>query len=139
MIRFLITLLLLPSLAFAADVKPQKSKINNICTSYAMCVAETGTGECQDASDTDEIVHHVGFRAEYVVYSTKSTATDYSCDIFTSNEGFNGATATDQVNTTSITDEEPVYTMTVLLRHVWFNCSTITGGAVTIDMEVCGK
>ena len=131
-----ILLLLLPALAFAADVKPGKTRINNRCTSYAMCVAQSGTGECKSGSD--EIVNHVGFPAYYTLYSTKSTATDYTCDIFTSNEGFNGRTAEDQVNSTSITDEIPVYPMFVFLRHFWINCSTITGGAVTIDAEICG-
>jgi hypothetical protein len=137
MIRFLPLLLLLPSLALASDIEPRKTRINNSCWSYAMCVAETDTGV--GIRGTDESVHHVGFRADYVAYSTKSTATDYSCDIYTSNEGYNGATATDQVNTTSITDEEPVYIMVALLRHLWISCSTITGGNVTIDLEICAR
>ena len=137
MIRLFLLFLLLPSLALAADAKPEKTRINNACTSYAMCYQQTNTGECTTGSD--EIVHHVGFRADYTVYSTKSTATDYTCDIFTSNEGFNGATATDQVNTASITDEVPVYTMVVLLRYVWVACNPITGGYVTIDFDICGR
>lgn len=130
-------LLLLPTLAQAADIAPARTRINNRCTSYAMCVAEAGTGECQDASNTDEIVHKVGRFAHYTFYSTKSTAANYSCDIYTSNEGFNGATATDQVNTTSITDEAPVYTMAVLLHFFWIACPTITADLVTIDVVIC--
>ena len=138
MTYLVLLILLLPSLAFAADAKPGKTRINNVCTSYAMCYQQTNTGEC--TTGTDEIVHHVGFRAEYAVYSTKSTATDYSCDIFTNNEGYAGGVPTsDQVNTTSITDEEPVYLMLALLRYIWVTCNPITGGYVTIDFEICGK
>lgn len=138
MTRLLAALLvLLPTLVFAADIKPGKTRINNICTSYAMCSAQSGTGEC--VKGTDEIVHHVGYRAEYVFYSTKSTSTNYACDIYTSNEGFNGATATDQVNTTSITDEEPVYTMMVLLQHFWIACPTNDDNVVNIDVVICGR
>ncbi len=138
MTRFLpIFFLLLPTLAWAADEKPRKTKINNSCWSYAMCNNQSGTGEC--VSGSDELVHHVGFRADYILYSTKSTSTNYSCDIFTSNEGFNGATATDQVNTASITDEEPVYTMTVLLQHFWIACPTNDDGVVNIDAVICAR
>jgi hypothetical protein len=124
-------------LAYAADVAPTKTRVNNRCTSYAMCVAEAGTGECQDSTDTDEIVHQVGRFAHYTFYSTKSTSTDYSCDIHTSNVGFNAATTTDQVNTTSITDEAPVYTMAVLLHYLWVACTTNSGEGVTIDAVIC--
>ncbi len=137
MTRLLPTLLLLlPTLTWAADVKPARTRVNNRCTEYAMCAAQSGTGECK--SGADEIVHQVGFMANYTFYSTKSTSTDYICNIFTSNEGFNAATATDQVNTAAITDEVPVYTMRVLLRHFWVACSTNTGTGVTIDVLICG-
>ena len=128
-------LLLLPSLALAADVKPARTRVNNRCTSYAMCAAQSGTGEC--VSGSDEIVHQVGRFAHYTFYSTKSSSTNYSCDIYTSNEGFNAATATDQVNTTSITDEAPVYTMAVLLRHFWIACPTNDDNVVNIDVVIC--
>ena len=135
--RLLPLLLLFPTLALAGDIAPARTRVNNRCTSYAMCVAEAGTGECQDASNSDEIVLQVGRFAHYTFYSTKSNATDYTCNIFTSNEGFTAATATDQVNTASITDEAPVYTMAVLLRHFWINCSAIADNSVTLDVTIC--
>ncbi len=132
-----IILLRLPTLALAADVKPGKTRVNNRCTSYAMCAAQSGTGEC--VSGSDEIVQHVGFMANYTFYSTRSTSTDYICNIFTNDEGYLGGTpASDQVNTASITDEVPVYTMRVLLRHFWIACSTNTGGVINIDVLICG-
>lgn len=138
MTRFLLLiLLLLPTLVLAADVKPAKTRVNNRCTSYAMCVAQSGTGEC--VSGSDEIVQHVGFTANYTFYSTRSTSTDYVCNIFTNNEGYAGGVPTsDQVNTASITDEVPVYTMRVLLRHFWIACSTNVDNVVNIDVVICG-
>ena len=136
--KYLPLLLLLPALALAADVKPEKTRVNNRCTSYAMCVEELDLNECQDSTNTDEIVLQVGRFAHYTFYSTKSTNTNYSCDIHTSNEGFGAATATDQVNTISITDEAPVYTMAVLLQQVWIACTAISiVGSVTIDVVIC--
>ena len=131
-----ILFMLLPTVTWAADIKPGRTNINNRCAEYAMCAAQSGTGECVKGSD--EIVHQVGFMANYIFYSTRSTSTDYICNIFTSNEGFNAATATDQVNTAAITDEVPVYTMRVLLRHFWIACSTNADNVVNIDVLICG-
>jgi len=132
-----ILLLFLPTLALAADVKPGKTRVNNRCTSYAMCAAQSGTGEC--VSGSDEIVHHVGFMANYTFYSTRSTSTTYSCDIYTNSEGFNGRAGEDQVNTASITDAVPVYTMRVLLRHFWIACDVNSSDdVVNIDVLICG-
>jgi len=128
-----VALILLPTLAWA-DTDPRRTKINNRCTSYAMCPAHSGTGECTDG--TDEIVLQVGRYSHYTFYSTPSAATNYSCDIHTSDEGFDAATATDQVNSTSITDEAPVYTMAVLLRHFWVAC-TVNDVTVTINVVIC--
>ena len=126
--------------ALAADIKPARTKVNNICTSYRLCDAELGTGVCQDSSNTDEIVLHVGQAADYILYSNLSTATNYSCDIFTSSDGTPGSGTITQVNTASITDEAPAYTMFVPLRYLWINCSTIDGGlVVTIDALVCPR
>jgi len=138
MTRFLpLILLLLPSLALAGDVKPAKTRVNNKCISYAMCAAQAGTGEC--VKGTNEIVQRVGFPAYYTFYSTKSDSTDYVCNIFTNNEGYAGGVPTsDQVNTASITDEVPVYTMKVLLQHFWIACSTNADNFVNIDVVICG-
>jgi len=123
--------------ALAADIKPARTKINNLCTSYRMCDAEAGTGVCQDPTGADEIVLHVGRLADYTLYSTLSTAADYTCNIFTSSDGTPGSGTNKQVNTISITDEDAVYTMRVLLRYLWINCSAIAANLVTIDAVVC--
>lgn len=131
-------LLLLPSLALAADVAPARTRVNNRCTSYQLCSAESDTAApCRDPSGTNDIVLHVGRFAHYTFYSTPSSATDYVCNIFTSDDGTPGSGKNDQVNTATITDEAPVYTMAVLLRYLWMNCSTISGGTITINTVVC--
>ncbi len=130
-------ILLLPVAALAVDIKPARTKVNNKCSSFKMCDAEAGTGPCQDVSNTDEIVHHVGLWANYKFDSLLSGASDYSCDILTNSVGSAASAASDQVNTTSITDEEQVYTMRVLLRYIWITCSLNTGADITIDVTIC--
>jgi hypothetical protein len=117
-------LLLLP-LAASADTKPGTTRLNNRCTTYHMCTSQAATGECVDASG-DVIVHKVGRRADFTFYSTRSTAADYECNIWTNTLGFDAQVSIDQVNTVSITDEVPVYTMAVLLNRFWVTCTLCT-------------
>ena len=142
--RLLLPLLLLPAFAFA-DVEPIKKvpALNNTCSSYLMCDTMSGTGECVDKFDSDQIVLTMGRHATYTFYSTRSTSTDYVCNIFTNKTGFDASVAdstqTDQVNTASITDEAPVYTMVVLLHKLWINCSTNADNSVIIEVDVCPR
>ena len=133
-------LLLLPALAFAADVKPSATKLNNKCKSYALCVAQGATGVCVD-DHGDTIVHTVGRVASYTLYSTTSTATSYSCDIITNKTGYtasvDNSTQTDQVNTIPITDEAPVYIMHVMLHKLWITCSERADGVININADIC--
>lgn len=130
--------------ATAADIKPARTKVNNLCSSFRLCDAEGDTGVCQDPTGTDEIVFFSGRTSDYTLYSTLSTSADYTCNIFTSSDGTPSSGTNDQVNTASITDEVPVYTMNVLLQYLWINCSAIDTGAgfgdrVTIDAVVCPR
>jgi hypothetical protein len=130
-------LLLLPCLALA-DVKPDTTRLNNRCTMYAICKQQSVINECVSHRDnTQKLVLEVGRFAHYTFYSTRSTAADYSCDIMTNTLGYDGAVSTDQVNTTSITDEAPVYTMAVLLHSLWITCTAIDADLVNIDVVVC--
>jgi hypothetical protein len=139
--RILILLsLLLPTLALA-DEKPDTTRINNRCTSYAICKQQAATGECVSHRTGDELVMNVGRKSDYTFYSTTSTAASYSCNIMTNTTGFDASVAdstqTDQVNTASITDEAPVYTMHVLLHQLWVTCSEWSGDLINIDVVVC--
>jgi len=137
MMHFLtLLLLLLPALAWA-DATPAKTRVNNRCQSYRMCDAQASTGICTSVSDADEIVLQIARFAHYTFYSIQSTATNYSCDIMTNNQGYDANNTADQVNTISITDEAPVYTMGVLLRYLWITCPTLADNQVTIDVVVC--
>lgn len=135
-------LLLLLPVAALADVEPDKTRINNRCMSYAMCKQQAATGECVAARESDEIVLDVGRFAHYTFYSTTSTATSYTCNIITNTDGFDASVAastqTDQVNTASITDEAPVYTMAVLLHKLWITCSEVADNVVNINVVICG-
>lgn len=133
-------LLLLTSTAFA-DEKPDTTRVNNRCTSYAICNLQAATGECVSQRTGDELVMKVGSPAYYTFYSTTSTASSYSCDIVTNTTGFDASVAdstqTDQVNSTSITDEVPVLPMFVLLHQLWVTCSERADGVINIDVLVC--
>ena len=133
-------LILIPFLALA-DTEPRSTKPSPRCLSYKICQSQTATGECVSPANGDELVVTVGRMAKYTFYSTESTASSYTCDIITNTTGFDqsvtDSTATQQVNTTSITDEEPVYTMVVLLQKLWVSCSEVADNAVNIDMIVC--
>lgn len=141
--KVLLVFLLLPSLALSADIKPARTKVNNLCSSFRLCDAEIGTGVCQDPTNTDEIVFFSGRTSDYTLYSTLSTSSNYTCNIFTSSDGTPSSGTNDQVNTASITDEVPVYTMNVLLQYLWINCSAIDVGggldSITIDAVVCPR
>lgn len=132
-----LALLLLPLTALA-DTKPGKTRLNNRCTTYHMCALQGAVNECKDASG-EVIVHQVGRRADFVFYSTSSTAANYSCDIITNTLGYDNAITTDQVNTASITDEVPVYTMAVLLHKFWVTCPTLDADLVNIDVVICAR
>ena len=129
--------LFISTLAVAADVKPARVRVNNRCSQFTMCNAEAGTGVCQESTNTDEIVHHVGLWANYTFSSIESGASDYSCDVLTNLRGGAGTNSSDQVNTTSITDNDTVYIMRVLLRYFWITCSLNTGADITIKVVIC--
>ena len=117
-----------------ADVPPTRTKVNNRCNQYRMCDAHTGTTDCGAA--VDEIVLHVGQWANYTFSSIQSVGS-HSCDIISNLQGHDAASGVgDTVNTTAITDEAPMYTMRVLLRHFWLTCSE-NATSVTIDVIIC--
>jgi hypothetical protein len=129
-------LVCLPVLALA-DTAPETTRINNRCTEYRLCDAKSGTGICTDTANADEQIMHIGLPAEYMFDAVNSTSTNYSCNIFTNRTGFDADNSSDQVNTTAISDEAPVYLMRALFRYLWINCSTNDNNTVTIDVEVC--
>jgi hypothetical protein len=128
-----LTLFTLPALA---DRAPEFTRLNNRCNTYKLCDAYAGTTECTSLRDADEIVLELNRKAAIALYSTES-AGNYSCDVYTSTEGFDAATATDQVNTTSISDEAPVLLIQGVFEHLWIKCPTNDATDVTIDALVC--
>lgn len=129
-------LMLLPVVA-VADMDPKSTRVNNRCTEYRLCNGKSGTGICTDPSNSDEIVLHVGLPAEYNFDAMNSTSTNFACDIFTNRTGYDADNTSDQVNTTSITDEAPVLLIRGTLRYLWISCPTNDDNTVTLDVEVC--
>jgi len=139
-VELAVVALLMATSAFA-DQDPDFTRVNNRCNSWALCKQQSATGICVSHRNGDELVLDVGKFAHYTFYSVESTASSYSCDIYTNTDGYDASvadsTATDQVNTTSITDEAPVYTMQVLLQKLWINCTEVADNVVNIDVVVC--
>lgn len=126
-----------------ADVGPQLASDapasgTNGCQKYLMCNAQTSTGDCTRAGD--EIVARLFGRYTVTFYGTQSTATTYSCDIVSNDEGHDEASGSGYtVNTSSLTNSAEVLSLEGLFDYVWVNCSSISGGgaAVTVTMLAC--
>jgi len=138
--RFLVLLigLVLAFPAQAADVAAASQKIG-LCQRYTLCSAESTTSTaCQDSGNTNEIVAQVnGSSANLVAYTTKSSATTYTIDIYTSDSGFDG-TIRKKVNGASLTATNPSVPLSGSLMDVWaVTGATITGGTITTELYVC--
>ena len=128
-------ILLLASPALADSISGTKI-VQTTCVRYALCTVETSTGVCQAAGSSSEDVADLQLRSNHVAYTTQSTATTYSCDLYTGDNGFH-ATHRKKVNASSLTDSNPSIPFVGPLNDVWAECPTITGGNVTLEMCSC--
>jgi hypothetical protein len=122
--------LLAASVAFADTAPPSTRTFANGAQVGKLCDAETSTGDC---TSTDEIV--LDLRGKYTVsfWGIQSTATAYTCDVIGSDLGHDGGSGEGQDLTASaITETNQAVFLEGALGYVWINCSTITGGNVTI-------
>ena len=109
------------------------------CAVHTLCAAEADAGPCKNAGGTSVFVANLrGIYGEQVAYTTKSTATTYSCDIYTGDNGYS-ATHRKKVNSSSLTNANPSFPLDGLLKEVWGECPTITGGNVTMDVYTCPR
>jgi hypothetical protein len=122
--------LLATSVAFADTPPTNVKNLNGGGLAGKLCDAETSTGDC---TSTDEIV--LDLRGKYTVsfWGIQSTATAYTCDVIGSDLGHDGGSGEGQDLTASaITETNQAVFLEGALGYVWINCSTITGGNVTI-------
>ena len=124
-------ILLLPAVVLADAAPPSGQVLTPDVKEGVLCLSEADTGDC--ISGADEIVMDVrGFKT-VAFDSTESTATTYTCDVISSAVGhdLNGGSGHD-VSSTQISNTAPILAIEGLLRYVWINCSTISGGTVTV-------
>lgn len=105
------------------------------CVWVTLCDAETDTTAACDRRG-DNIVADVRGRSNHTLFSTQSTATTYSCQIYQSDAGYS-ATARQQTTATALSASQTVISLSGLFGDVWAECSTITGGNVTITLQSC--
>jgi hypothetical protein len=120
--------------ARAADVAPAVELQANSCARFTLCSAQTATGVCKSGSDN--IVADLSALGRYTLYSTSSTASPYACQLFSNTTGYH-ATARSQVTSVGLSATTPILHYSGPLDKTWVECSTITGGNVTVTAEVC--
>lgn len=140
MFKYLLAFLLFftASTANAGDVMADRTPANpGSAFTITLCSAETDTGICEiDAEDAYALFN--GYYA-FQLISRSSTASAYSCSARTSDDTpANDSTGSDDM---SVTLTETVDSMwwDGPLMYMWFNCTTITGGNVTIKALVYTK
>lgn len=107
-----------------------------------MCSTQTGTGVCTSdglvkGAGNLAIEHENSGAYTMTLIGTASTATAYSCDVYTNDAGWTTTGTDKQIVTSSpMTQANQVWAFSGLLDWWWVECSTITGGNVTMKALV---
>lgn len=103
-----------------------------------LCSAQTATATgCTGTVNgvSDELVADLRGFSTITLDSTASTATSYTCDLYTSALGYDGDSGAGQDRTTTaLTETQQTVGLSDGGRSfVWVECSAISGGSVTIS------
>jgi hypothetical protein len=101
----------------------------------------TKTGPCDDVGDNSGniIAHRFNGAYTITIYGTQSTATAYTCDLYSNDTGYDVDAADKQkVNVTSLTESDQVISFAGMFDYAWMECTTITGGEVTVTLLASG-
>jgi hypothetical protein len=132
---------LAPAAAWAADTAAPWRSLSNGCGVYTLCNAQSATGVCGNGSAN--YVADVSGRYAMTVYATSSTATTFTCDLYTSDNGYQATTRTALTSSgasTQLSYAASRFSVSIAgtLASLWAECTTaITGGTVTINAYVC--
>lgn len=122
-----------------ADIAAVNTIEANGCRTFALCSAEADTtAACDDG--TSNIVADLSGRYTWCAYATRSTATAYACDLYTSDAGYSATkrqALTSSGASTQITQAQQMVCGSGVVVDVWAECTTITGGAVTLTLLSC--
>lgn len=106
------------------------------CTERVLCSDQTATGDCVSESG-DEIVANLGPYSELTFTGLKSSGS-YSCDLMYNDQGHDAASgAGHQINTVSVSDEQPSITLSGgHFHYVWATCTEVAS-SVTMTVLAC--
>jgi hypothetical protein len=134
--KYVITLMAITMAAGMAnaDVAPTVIRdMGSVGVVYVMCDAEAD--DDTDCGAADEIVADVAGFSSITFYSTRSTATTYTCNVMSNALGHDAVTGDGfDVSATPLSDTQEAITLSGPFSYVWVTCGTITGGNVTVDM-----
>ena len=136
--KFIIALgLLLLAAPAWADVPVTGTAVRNGCSQFVLCDAEAnGALPCKDSGATGVMVARLAGNYVQTLYATQSTATTFSCHLFSSDNGYS-ATLRQQITTAALTKTQQVITIEGPLDYEWIECSAIADNQVTITSLAC--
>lgn len=129
-----ICLLAAPALA---DNPPMSMKVFDEGTrTGTLCSAQTATSTgCTGVVNgvSDQLVLALHGYSQIALYSNQSTATTYTCDAYTSDNGYDADSGVGQDRTTTaITETQEMVSLDGALGFLWIECSGIADNQVTI-------
>ena len=129
--------LLLAWPAAGGDVPATNRPLANGCKSWTLCDAEANAAlPCKDSGATGVIVARLAGNYVQTLYATQSTATTFSCHLYSSDNGYS-ATLRQQITTAALTKTQQVITIEGPLDYEWIECSAIADNQVTITTLAC--
>ena len=119
----------------AADTAPVATSPAKTSTVYTMCPGQddADVGICTVSSGGDEIVLNAAGFKSLTFYSNESTATTYTCDVYSSSVGYDAApTGGFKVNVTSLSESQKIITLSGPFLNVWVSCPSINAAGLAI-------
>ena len=124
-----------------ADAPPLTEKVltpaANAVKTGTLCSGQTATSICVGAHPltgvSDQLVADLRGFLSVSVYSNQSTATTYTCDIYSSDNGSDadGGIGQDR-SSTSLTETQEAIVLDGAIAYIWAKCSAIADNQVTI-------
>jgi hypothetical protein len=115
----------------AATLGPD-AKIGTLC--WSQTATATGcTYLAANGGNGDQIVADLRGYTSATLYSNQTTATTYTCDAYSSDNGYDAdsGVGTDR-STTSLSESQEMIVLSGALSYLWIECAAIGDNSVTI-------
>ena len=122
----------------ASSSAPVKSRMLNDSKIGTLCWTQTATSTgctylAANGGNGDEIVADFRGFDSVTLYSNQSTATTYTCDLYTSDNGYDSDSGVGQDRTsTALTETQEAVVLSGALGFAWIECSGIADNQVTV-------